>query len=417
MVFLFGAGGSSLGQITSLNPTSGGSFGNSVAAYAGGVVVGAPTEDVNPSAAGRVYVFSLAGAAPGAVFQSPSPVAGGAFGTAVAFEGAVPVVGAPGEDEGVVYLFDPSALQPNLALQAPLPVTGARYGEAVAANFLLLAVGEPGGASGAGRAYLYDASTNMLTLTFDSVFPETGGRFGSSVAVTGANVVVGAPSEDAGAIDAGRAYYFDCLVETALQVFESPNPIAVGHFGCAVATESFDVYVGACDEDAGNVYHFAGLSGSLLDTYAHPDPQTGARFGFALAMSGTNLLVGAPGQTVGTATDAGSAYLINTATGGILLTLTKPVPAAGDGFGAAVAAANGSLFVAAPGAQQGAGEVWEFDAATGAAVAHYTSPSPAAGGVFGAAVAAIQGNLLVGAPGEDGGDTDAGVAYLNPVGQ
>lgn len=419
-VFFYGAGGAQTGDAESPNPTSGGSFGFSVAAFGDAVVVGAPVEDVNPLAAGRVYVVGVGsqtgpGPQPDATFRSPSPVAGGAFGAAVAFAGAAPVIGAPGEDGGVVYLFDPQTLLPDLALQSPTPVTGAQFGAALGANFLQITVGEPGGAGGAGRAYLFDASTNQLRFAFDTTFPEAGGLFGASVAVTGANSVVGAPGEDVlGAADAGRAYYFDCFVETVLQIFESPNPTDDGHFGCAAATASFDVFVGACDEGAGNVYHFAGLSGALLDTYPHPDPQTGARFGAALAMFGTNLLVGAPGQDVGQAADAGTVYLINTATGERLLTLTKPVPAAGDGFGSAVAAVGTSIFVGAPGAQQGAGEVWEFDSASGAVVAQYASPNPEGGGVFGAAVAAISQNLLVGAPGEDGGDADAGIAYLNP---
>jgi len=418
-VYFFGAGGAPAGVLDSPNAQIGGGFGNSVAAFGNAaVVVGAPLEDVNPPGAGRAYVLGLpgqTGPVPDAIFESPAPVPGGAFGTAVAFASDVPVVGAPGEDEGVVYLFDPQTLQPDLALQSPTPVAGARFGQAIGANFLQITVGEPGGAGGAGRAYLYDATTNLLRLVFDTSFPETGGLFGASIAVTGANSVVGAPGEDVlGVANAGRAYYFDCFTEAVLQVLESPNPTDDGRFGCAVATVAFDVFVGACDEGAGNVYRFFGLSGEMLDTYPHPDPQTGAQFGFALAMAGTNLLVGAPNQIVGQADGAGIAYLIDTADGTVLQTFTKPVPAGGDRFGSAVAAMGTRIFVGAPGALQGAGEVWEFDATSGAVVARYASSNPEAGGFFGAALATIPDNGLVGAPGEDGGDADAGRVYLNP---
>jgi hypothetical protein len=419
-VYFFGENGALLGSITSPNAQPGGSFGHSLEAFGDEVLVGAPIEDVNPFAAGRAYVMGFSGQTtpgpqPDATFQSPTPVAGGGFGAAVAFAGAVPIVGAPGEGEGVVYLFDPVTLQPDLALQSPTPVTGAMYGAAIAANFLQITVGEPGGAGGAGQAHLYNAGTNLLEFTFDTTNPEAGGLFGASVAVAGINAVVGAPGEDAGAGDSGRAYYFDCLSAVALQIFESPNPVQGGNFGSGVATVNFDVYVGAAGEGAGNVYRFAGLTGLLVDTYPHPDPQTGAAFGAALAMFGTNLLVGAPSQDVATGTaDAGTVYLINTANGTVLRTFTKPVPAAGDAFGSSVAAVGNSVFVGAPGAQQGAGEVWEFNGTTGAVIAQYASPNPEGGGVFGAAVAAITGNLLVGAPGEDGGDQDAGIAYLNP---
>src|SRR5438552_18445069 len=78
---------------------------------------------------------------------------------------------------------------------------------------------------------------------------------------------------------------------------------------------------------------------TLLD----PTPDENDFFGSAMTLAGGNLLVGARFDDTA-ASDAGAAYLLDAATGAVLPTLLEPLPAAGDRFGAAVAAAgSGSL--------------------------------------------------------------------------
>jgi len=424
-VFLFAADGTLLDTLVSPNGLVG-NFGSSVADAGGRPAAGAPFEDVNPSGAGRVYVFNSLGQqapppGPDATFVSPSPVTGGRFGWAVCFAALTPIIGAPAENnaEGQAHSFDEDDLTFDQTYPSPNGTSGGAFAEALAGNAVVVAAGAPGetgsGVANSGRAYLFSASSGALMLNFASSNAEAGGRFGAAVAVTATNVVVGAPLEDAGAPDSGRAYYFDCVTSQALNFFESPNPVDNGRFGCAVATVGFDVFVGACNEagGAGRVYRFNGLSGQLLATYTSPNAEAGGRFGAALAVGGGSLLVGAVGEGVGTAPGAGRAYLIDLATGGVTLTFTSPNPASGGGFGFAVAGGGGALAIGAPD-EGGAGHVWVFAATDGALIGGAASPNPEQGGRFGHSLAIVGTNLLVGAPVEDGGATDAGRAYLNP---
>jgi len=168
---------------------------------------------------------------------------------------------------------------------------------------------------------------------------------------------------------------------------------------------------------AGSAYLFDGTTGALLLTIPNPAPADGDRFGNSLAAVGGNILVGAPWDNPGGVTHAGSAYLFDGATGALLLTIPNPTPAAGDYFGARVAAVGGNILVGAIGDQPGgvayAGSAYLFDGTTGALLQTIPNPTPADGDSFGTSVAAVGGNILVGAWRDDqGGVADAGSAYL-----
>src|SRR6266436_2592271 len=128
------------------------------------------------------------------------------------------------------------------------------------------------------------------------------------------------------------------------------------------------------------------------------------RMGAALAASGGTFVIGAPGDG-SAAPDAGIVYVVSAASptfGRLLRVLKKPgTPAAGDAFGAAVAAIGQSVLVGAPGANTGApgaGAAFAFGP-TDSAPTTLLPPAPAAQGAFGAAVAYVAGDLAVGAPG------------------
>src|SRR2546427_13200419 len=78
--------------------------------------------------------------------------------------------------------------------------------------------------------------------------------------------------------------------------------------------------------------------------------------GAALAASGGTFVIGAPGDS-SAAPDAGIVYVVSASRptfGRLLRVLRKPgTPAAGDAFGAAVAAIGQSVLVGAPGANTG----------------------------------------------------------------
>jgi cysteine-rich repeat protein len=143
----------------------------------------------------------------------------------------------------------------------------------------------------------------------------------------------------------------------------------------------------------------------------NPLPAAGDRFGAALAASGRIVVVGAPGDD-GAGPDAGAVYVFDATTGGLLFTLRSPRPAPGEHFGAAVAIADGALVVGAPGGGAGSGVVYLFGRGTGGYLLTLGNPSPAPNDAFGAAVVVVGSRLVVGAPNDDTGAEDAGAAYL-----
>jgi len=65
-----------------------------------------------------------------------------------------------------------------------------------------------------------------------------------------------------------------------------------------------------------------------------------------VAVSGNTVVVGAPWDDTG-ASDAGSAYVFDATTGGLLRTLNNPTPAASDYFGNSVAVSGNTVVVGA----------------------------------------------------------------------
>lgn len=160
----------------------------------------------------------------------------------------------------------------------------------------------------AGRAYLFDGATGNLVHTFGSPSPQNLGYFGRAVAAVPDasgdgrdDALIGYAAENTVATSAGRAYLFQAPADAGaaaplLNGYDSPNPVANGRFGAAVAG------IGDLDGD--------GLG---------------------------DVLVGAPGESVGGLSRAGRAYAFSGAGGGLLFSLVDPQPGADDAFGKLVA--------------------------------------------------------------------------------
>src|SRR5206468_9831089 len=117
------------------------------------------------------------------------------------------------------------------------------------------------------------------------------------------------------------------------------------------------------------------------------------QMGAALAAGGDMFLIGAP-RDGSAAPDAGIVYVVSASSptfGRLLRVLRKPgTPAAGDAFGAALAAVGDSVLVGAPGddtAAPGGGAAFVCGP-TGSAPTTLLPPAPATEGAVGAAVAA-----------------------------
>src|SRR5207249_5012814 len=160
---------------------------------------------------------------------------------------------------------------------------------------------------------------------------------------------------------------------------------------------------GSAAPDAGIVYVVSASSptfGRLLRVLRKPGtPAAGDAFGAALAAVGDSVLVGAPGDDTA-APGGGAAFVFGPmdAPPPPLLTLTNPRATDGDQFGFAVAAAGNRLLVGAPGNHRGEGVVFLLRADTGAPIRTFAKPTPRAGDRFGASIAVTEAGLVVGAP-------------------
>lgn len=163
---------------------------------------------------------------------------------------------------------------------------------------------------------------------------------------------------------------------------------------------------------AGAVFVYEDVAGSLLPVQRLLPPQLGEGdlFGESVALAGDVLLVGAGGVDRDGVVDRGSAHVFRRTAGGFTheAELGPPVPSAGQRFGTTVRVLDATTIAvgmprAAVGADAEAGQVVVFRrvAAAWTAVATLQSPDPAAGDGFGSALAAHGGRLLVGVPGGD----------------
>ena len=261
-------------------------------------------------------------------------------------------------------------------------------------------------------------SLGDLLHTFDNPTPAANDRFGAFVAASESLVVVSAPYDDTGASDAGSAYVFDAATGL-VHTLNNPTPQTYDEFGISVAVFGNTVVVGARADDtgatdAGSAYVFDAASGDLLHTLNNPTPGGCDSFGQSVAVSGSIAVVGAPGDSPGASSD-GSAYVFDVATGNLLRTINDPGHGSWDDFGSSVAVSESFIVVGAwqdSAAAHFSGSAYVFDAQSGNLLWTLSNPTPQDSDYFGWAVAVAGSTVVVGAFGDDTGATDSGSAYL-----
>lgn len=306
---------------------------------------------------------------------------------------------------------------------APRPILG--FGAAVAVSGDQILVGRPGSVAGfpmpaaqQGGVHVFARAPEGWTETgmFSSHDGTVGDGFGSALATRGNWVLVGAP---AAGDHRGAAYLFERTGTTWTEraKLALPDGAPGDAFGATVALDEGVAFVAATARaKTGAVYLFrraADGSWSLADSLRAGGLTEGGRFGTTLALEGTTLLIGAPGGAPGGFLGGGPppvqgrvfAYQRD-ASGGWSLTGTI---AAGDsaagGFGTAALVRGATVFVGAPGADQGRGAVLSFRRESNEwnERGRLVPQAPSRGAAFGGTVAAAGTDLLVGAPGEGNG--------------
>ena len=162
------------------NPTAAADdkFGSAVAISTDRVVISAPDDDLTATNAGAVHVYLLASpAAPEISLQGPTPAANDRFGNAVAVSGIRVVVGAAQRDgptdSGRVYSFNltlPVPGVPSATNAKSGPSSGDLFGSSVAIDGLIMVIGTPSDnrtAADKGAAYIFGPSAPEIAVEHD----------------------------------------------------------------------------------------------------------------------------------------------------------------------------------------------------------------------------------------------------------
>lgn len=435
------------GVLRASDPSSIAGFGSEVAIDGEYAVVGAPgASNGNGASSGAAYVFRRQNGTwtQQAKLLSLDGNTGHQFGSAVAIEGDVVVVGAPeGNDgqRGAAYVFTRTGDQ--WAQSAKLQVSTVSFvdfGSDVSISGDTILVGARFGIGNAnaftGAAYVFTGGggswTEQQKLTASDGIEQD--YFGDAVSVSGDIAVIGAPREsNAGGSQAGSVYVYQRSggVWGDQVKLLSPNGTASARFGTSVSLTGSRIAVGAPQAAsagtslAGSVAFFGNAGGSwAFEGEISPDPAAASRgFGTEVSVSGEFGVVGAPFPLFESTSVLGSLFPIRRDSGEWELSPElAPARAAGeDRFGSRVAIAGDLAFAGAPGdvttgnLSTGSVRVLRLDQG-GFEEARLVSPSGTKGDGFGRGLAAsVQGAstvVAIGAPFDDTIGLDRGAVFL-----
>ncbi len=385
-----------------------------------------------------VLVLTIAGGARGQCHATkllaPDGAYGDLFGTSVALDGTVAVIGAighegQGPDAGAAYVF--RLVGSRWTLETTLlprndAIAPRAFGVHVATDgdVILVTRGsdEPDPSTRQVLIYRFDGVIWQHEATLMSAPEPLQDAFGSGLAVHGDVAVIGASGDDALGEDAGAVHVYRhggraWVPEATLRAKDGD---AGDRLGSQVDIDGDQIVVGAPHDDvngpnSGSAYVF-GFDGTSWEQQAKLLPADGAgphRFGEDVAIDGDRLLVGAPaGESAyifrrrGTAwTEEAKLVAIDCSLGhfGNSVDLQAGVALVGAGWDVA----NGPF--------AGAAFVFRFDGRSWIGEAKILPRDGDSGDEFGAEVGLSGGQALVGAPFDEEIADFAGSAYVFDV--
>jgi hypothetical protein len=206
-------------KITAEDGVAGAYFGSSVAVDGAVFVVGAPRDNATDEGSGAAYVFQYDSLMQRWVqikklVPQSDTSAYNEFGTAVAIAGSHIAVGAVGDHDyaGTLYLFQWEdslwLMQSQLTAQDPTP--NASFGFSLAMDLDRLLVGAPFGADG-GAAYLFQLEDTLWVQKekLTIISTATNPTFGYAVSILGDYALIGASGDQNDLVVSGAAYIFN----------------------------------------------------------------------------------------------------------------------------------------------------------------------------------------------------------------
>jgi uncharacterized protein (TIGR03437 family) len=292
-----------------------------------------------------------------------------------------------------------------------------------------------------GSAYVYVRSGGGWTLQqkLTANDGDAEDQFGASAAINGATIVIGAPNDKTGMNpNQGSAYVFARSggVWSFQRKLTANDGEANDRFGASVAVSDDTVVAGAFSDDIGTkpdqgsayVFVRSGGAWALQQKLTADDGGANDQLGASVAISDDTIIAGALLDDLGTAQDAGSAYVFVRSGAGWtqrqkLSGLNSVGARSGDLFGAAVAISGDTAIIGAPLADlfgrvnQGLAAVFVRSGGLWSYQGSLTANDGEAEDRFGASVALNGDTALVGANFDDIGAAagvvlDQGSAYL-----
>lgn len=360
-------------------------FGQAIAADGGQLLVGAFLADTGQGAdAGLAWVYPPGGGEPARLSASDGRP-DSRYGIAVALDGARALVGAyfdavDGQiDRGSAYLHERVNGQ---WIQRQKLIAGngnirEYFGLAVALEGSVAVVAAPGAIveqAGAGRVHVYrrDVVGNWNEeQVLEPPAPIFSGNYGRGLALAGGRLYVGEPFAAVGALTEAGAVHVYRDVQGSF-VFErtltEPVPQAGAVFGFGLAAVADAALIGAPQANGtGRAWWWQPGAASVLRALTPPDLQSGELYGLAVELSDTAALVSGSGHDRGNAQDVGRAHYWRRANDDWLRREVWAAPREfPEQFGRSLALDGDTVFLGAPNAarlspQEGA--VYRADAA------------------------------------------------------
>ncbi|MBV9958065.1 MAG: VCBS repeat-containing protein, partial [Acidobacteria bacterium] len=275
---------------------------------------------------GAVAVFQRTGnvwSSQTELLPNEAAFANATFGTGVALDGDLAVVGAPRYlpgNTGAVYVYKRNGT--SWSRQARIINNNSNFGSSVAISGDTIIIGDPGVDSAAGAAYIYrlNGSTWELQTTLVGVDRGPSDRFGNSVAIEGNTAVIGVfgDNTDAG-FDTGSVYVYARSGTTwTQQAFLTANDAQpFDFFGTSVAISGNTIAIGAygCDgpstfeTGAAYVFQRSGTTWSRVAKLVATDGKSDDKLGWSIAINGNNIVAGAYYYDLPNRQNTGAAYL------------------------------------------------------------------------------------------------------------
>lgn len=297
-----------------------------------------------------------------------------------------------------VYVNDGSSWAKQAYLKSTTAAANELFGSDVAVDGDLLIVGNPGADansvedSGAAHVFKRNGTLWAEVQTLNAgVLAGSTDSFGSTVALSGTTAVVGAPFADTAGLDSGTIYVFasaDAGQTWTSQVLTVPGDLAASDsFGSDVAIDSDTIVAGAPGKDsgAGAAYVYTRSAGIWYNAQKLSAPEVlrsnNDGFGLNVSIVGNTLVIGAnldddTSQTItngtnivahnsDTVADVGTLYVFTRRNSGaswaLNAVLKAPNAANGDQLGDSI-----SITATADGTSIAAGATFQGDSNTGA---------------------------------------------------